>query len=160
MKRNFDWLVLLYCFFYIGRKRSNGSTCILWLSGVQLRHLSITYSTSFKYKSKGNGCFMNRLFISYVNVDTCTPWNFKKLNRFWRMIIPNALYRSNVKWSILIETSSWNQRFCSEPPQRIRDSHCMGLPQTLFYRISSMQSFKSYLYVSVAILLFQHGVTL
>ena len=47
--------------------------------------------------------------------------------------------------SILIETSSWNQRFFSEPPQLIRDSHNMVLPQTFIYRISTMQSFKSYL---------------
>ena len=42
--------------------------------------------------------------------------------------------------SILIETSSWNQRFFSEPPQLIRDSHYMVLPQTFPYRISTMQS--------------------
>ena len=48
--------------------------------------------------------------------------------------------------SIPIETSSWNQRFFSEPPQLIRDSHYMVLPQTFPYRNSSMQSFKSYLH--------------
>ena len=45
----------------------------------------------------------------------------------------------------LIETSSWNQQFFSEPPQLIRDSHYMVLPQTFQYRISTMQSFKFYL---------------
>ena len=51
------------------------------------------------------------------------------------------------RWSehILIETSSWNQRFFSEPPQLIRDSQYMMLPQTSPYRISTMQSFKSFL---------------
>ena len=44
--------------------------------------------------------------------------------------------------SILIETSSWNQQFFSE---LIRDSHYMVSPQTFPYRISTMQSFKSYL---------------
>ena len=38
--------------------------------------------------------------------------------------------------SILIEPSSWNQRFFSEPPQLITDSHYMVLPQTLPYCIS------------------------
>ena len=32
--------------------------------------------------------------------------------------------------NILIETSSWNQRFFLEPPQLIRDSHDMVLLQT------------------------------
>ena len=34
---------------------------------------------------------------------------------------------------ILIKTSSWNQRFVWEPPQPIRDSHYMVLPQTFPY---------------------------
>ena len=45
--------------------------------------------------------------------------------------------------SILIKTSSQNH------PQLIRDSRYVVLPQTFLYRISTMQSFKSYLKISL-----------
>ena len=50
--------------------------------------------------------------------------------------------------SVLIETSSWNQRFFSaEPPQLIiRDSHYMVLQQTFPYQILLIQQHKSWVF--------------
>ena len=73
-------------------------------------------------------------------VDVATN-TWKKKQREACQDIQHAFSRRR---SASIETSSWNQRFFSEPPQLIRDSHYMVLPQTFLYRISTMQSFKSY----------------
>ena len=55
-----------------------------------------------------------------------------------------SLESSFLNQSILIEMLSWNQQFFPEP-HLFRDYHYMQFPQTLLYRISTVQSFKSYL---------------
>ena len=49
---------------------------------------------------------------------------------------------------ILIETAVETNGSFQNHPNSFRDSHYMVLPQTFLYRISTMQSLKSYLYES------------
>ena len=67
---------------------------------------------------------------------------------FWSVICPDRLLKGDQ--NILIETSSWNQRFFSEPPQLIRDSRYLVLPQNISISYFHYAKFQILLNVNIA----------
>ena len=63
--------------------------------------------------------------------------NFAWLDNGWRQIFLISANMIKPTFSkvlyFMIDMSSWNQRFFSEPTQLIGDSHYMMLPQTFLY---------------------------
>ena len=77
--------------------------------------------------------------------DTCTSPNKTKVTDITNHVSQIWNGQDTIKrvspeddQSILIETSSWNQRFFSEPPQLIRESNYMVLPQTFLLTVFNM----------------------
>ena len=115
--------------------------------------IQITYFHAWLINNKL--LFLLRVFAKVVHSSTLAIFRCKfELKLSFSKITRNyveKLFPPEDDQSILIETSSWNQRFFSEPPQLISDSHYMVLPQTFPYCISTMQSFKSYLVIKLLI---------
>ena len=86
---------------------------------------------------------MERFAVAPCIVMTISKWFGVVLKRsvgfnsmFRSVFSDRFLERAEDDQSILIKMSSWNQRFFLEPPQPIRNSHYMVLPQTFLNKTS------------------------